>query len=237
MRQLIGNAWAWILDYGYVTWIELLSLFVHPSIAKYKTPYRSGGFNKTEIVLIPGVYEDWRFMKSIADHLHAHGYKIHVLEGLGRNRGAVETMAALATDYVRKNIQNDYLLVSHSKGGLVGKYMLIDPNASNRLKGLIALNAPFSGSIYAYLLPPLPSLRIFKPHSKILNQLAENTSRNSQIVSIYGTFDPHIPGGSFLNGAKNVQLKTKGHFKILDDKVVLKAIIDGIDYLSATASK
>jgi hypothetical protein len=45
--------------------------------------------------------------------------------------------------------------------------------------------------------------------------LAEDRDVNRRIVSVFGEFDPHIPGGSFLAGAKNVRLETGGHFRVL----------------------
>jgi hypothetical protein len=38
---------------------------------------------------------------------------------------------------------------------------------------------------------------------------------------VYGRFDPHIPEGSELVGAKNVRLETGGHFRILAHPRVL----------------
>jgi len=61
----------------------------------------------------------------------------------------------------------------------------------------------------------LPSLRIFIPNDPTILALTREAAVNPRIVSVYGRFDPHIPGGSRLDGAKNVQLDTGGHFRIL----------------------
>ena len=55
---------------------------------------------------------------------------------------------------------------------------------------------------------------------------------NRRIVSVYGLFDPHIPGGSHLEGARNVQLGTRGHFLPLSDPRVHEAILEGIGTLT-----
>ena len=47
---------------------------------------------------------------------------------------------------------------------------------------------------------------------------------NARIVSAYGSFDPHIPGGSALPGARNVILETMGHFRVLGDARVLDEV-------------
>ena len=59
--------------------------------------------------------------------------------------------------------------------------------------------------------------------------LASEEEVNARIVSVFGAFDPHIPAGSELAGAKNVQLDTGGHFRILNDPRVL----DELDALAA----
>ena len=70
----------------------------------------------------------------------------------------------------------------------------------------------------------LPSLRAFSPRNRTLNALRANLAVNSRITSIYGTFDPHIPGGSELVGATNVQLDVMGHFRILGNERLLATI-------------
>jgi len=224
VKQVIKNGYYWLLDYLYVFKMQLASIVQHDSPAQYQTDAGQ------PIVLIPGVYENWRFMRPIAKVLHAHGYDVHVIAGLGYNRKTVEEMAEVIQDYLQAQHLTHVTLVTHSKGGLIGKFLLGSITDANLLRGMIALNAPFSGSKYAYILP-VRSLRIFIPHSRILSLLALDTLSNSKIVSIYGLFDPHIPGGSMLEGAKNIRLETYGHFRIISDRKVHKAVIENIRQL------
>ena len=57
-----------------------------------------------------------------------------------------------------------------------------------------------------------------------LQSLLGHLELNEHITSIYGRFDPHIPGGSFVQGARNVQLETMGHFRPVADSRVLREI-------------
>ena len=98
---------------------------------------------------------------------------------------------------------------------------------------MVALNTPFGGSVYAYLLP-LASLRMFAPTSALLTLLSKDEAANRRIYSIYGIFDPHIPGGSFLKGATNIRLPTYGHFRIIKDRKVHEALLDAVKTLSST---
>jgi triacylglycerol lipase len=84
----------------------------------------------------------------------------------------------------------------------------------------VAVATPFAGSVYArYFLNR--SIRAFLPTEPTLALLSANAEANSRITSVFGVFDPHIPAGSRLEGAMNVQLPVYGHFRLLsDDRVI-----------------
>ena len=222
MRRLVGRAFYWWLDYVYAGFYQLFSLLDREAPVRYRHQ------NGRTVLLIPGVYENWHFMKPIAASIYAAGYDVHVLDGLGYNKGTIESMAAVVDEYISANRLDDVVLVAHSKGGLVGKYLLSSLNKSSAIKGLVAVNAPFSGSRYAYVLP-FRSLRVFIPTSPIILALAKDRIANSLITSIYSKFDPHIPGGSKLEGADNIELETRGHFTILSSPLAHQAIIKSLD--------
>lgn len=223
----IRNGFYWALDYLYVLRVQAGAL-VH------STPpasYLQGQHNLPPLVIVPGIYESWYLMKPLLNFLAAAGYPIHIVSGLGYNRGSVEEMAAIVADYIKQHNLSGYIIIAHSKGGLIGKYLLARNNENGSLRGLVAVNTPFSGSLYAYLVP-LPSIRIFTPHSKTLTNLNANLLVNKQVASIYGRFDPHIPHGSHLDGARNVQLPTYGHFRIMADNRVHQAVLEEIKNFS-----
>ncbi|WP_155852646.1 hypothetical protein [Arthrobacter sp. H14] len=128
------------------------------------------------------------------------GHPVHVVAALGYNRQSVDKMAVLVQNYLRRHDLRDVFIVAHSKGGLIGKFVMIDDfneggdDGGGRIAGMAAINTPFSGSVYAQLFL-IPSLRAFSPTNKILRMLAENRAVNSRITSIYSAWDPHIPGG------------------------------------------
>jgi alpha-beta hydrolase superfamily lysophospholipase len=133
---------------------------------------------------------------------------------LHSNSRPVADAAAHVDAYLAQHDLADVLLVAHSKGGLIGKYVMVKGASAARVRGMVAVAAPFSGSRYArYLF--LPSLRIFSPKDAVIVALARELVVNERIVSVFGEFDPHIPGGSYLTGAKNVRLDTGGHFRVL----------------------
>ncbi|MBI4899778.1 MAG: alpha/beta hydrolase, partial [Actinobacteria bacterium] len=162
-------------------------------------------------MLIPGVHERWTFMRPVADFLHGHGYDVHAVETMRYNTGSIEAMAALVDAHIEAEGIDRCVLVAHSKGGLIGKQLLVNHDPATTIRGLVALQTPFNGSSLARLLP-LPTLRMFRPESRELAELMAAAHVNRLVVSIFGSFDPHIPGGSYLQGGRNVRLETQGHF-------------------------
>ncbi|WP_193510075.1 triacylglycerol lipase [Cryobacterium sp. BB736] len=208
---------SWFLDYVYVGWWQLRHAVVRGEAAGY------GGGDRSPVLLLPGVYETWKFLRPLADELHRLGHPIHVIDDLGYNRGPVAKMAAVAQAYVDLHDLRGVSIVAHSKGGLIGKHMMMIDDRDGRIDRLVAISTPFSGSRYA-LRTPSRTLRQFSPRDKTLTMLAENLEINSRITSIYAEFDPHIPGGSELPGATNVRLPMAGHFRPIGSPEMLSVV-------------
>lgn len=146
-----------------------------------------------------------------------------MLPGLGWNTRTVTASADVVRDYLQGRDLSDVLLVAHSKGGLIGKHAMLHQDPEGRIDRMIAVATPFAGSVYARLFL-VPSIRAFSPRDRTLRMLAEQLEVNARITSIWGAFDPHIPGGSRLQGAVNVPLRTSGHFRIIGQAELLGAV-------------
>ncbi|WP_345750250.1 esterase/lipase family protein [Microbacterium rhizophilus] len=208
MIESLRRAGWWIADYAYaVVWQAR-------AFANRTDP---AGFEDgvlAPILIIPGVYESWKFLQPLAVALHDRGHPVHVVAPLRHNRRPVATGAALVADHLIHHDLRDVVVVAHSKGGLIGKHVMAIGSAGERIRGMVAVAAPFGGSRYAQLMV-IPTLRVLSPRDATIVGLARETAVNARIVSLYGRFDPHIPGGSALAGAHNVVLETGGHFRIL----------------------
>jgi pimeloyl-ACP methyl ester carboxylesterase len=213
MRPLRIAAW-WAADYAYALFWQARA------IAGRTAPdaFRSG--TATPIVVIPGVYETWRFLQPLIRAMHERGHPVFVVDALNWNDRPVIEAADLVSAFLAEHDLRGVVLVSHSKGGLIGKYVMSSGHEASRVRSMLAVAAPFGGSFYAQFML-LPSLRIFSPKNATILALAHDVSVNSRIVSIYGDFDPHVPGGSELVGAKNVRLDTGGHFRVLANPRVM----------------
>ena len=105
-----------------------------------------------------------------------------------------------------------------------------DRTADDKVAGTVADG--IGGADHAFLVAmigsPRPDARRdhghVRPDNAALLELAADVASNARIVSIYPVFDPHIPGGSALDGAVNIPIATTGHFRILGDERVIRAV-------------
>lgn len=217
---MISTLGFWLLDYIYALKWQLRAA----GHAKPPT-HHAGTPGKAPIILIPGVYEPWPFMQPLADVLEQAGYPIYFVAELGYHTISITDAAKAVRRLIDQLRLTNAVIVAHSKGGLVGKYLLSHHNQDHAISLLIAVAAPFSGSVYAQFWL-IETIRAFSPRHPDITKLQADTTVNSQIVSIYGSFDPHIPGGSYLSGATNIEVPAIGHFRILDHVVVKKTILE-----------
>ena len=186
--------------------------------------YRTASGDGVPVVLVPGVYESWRFLQPLLEALHQAGHPVHVLDVLGFNSGEVPEAALAVREYVESTGLPRVALVTHSKGGLIGKQLLAHHDDDGLVDRLVAVNAPFAGSTRARFLP-LRAVRVFVPGGPLLRELDAARSVNARITSVYSAVDPNIPGTSRLEGATNVEVDTVGHFRILSDPRAQAAVL------------
>ena len=238
VRAAVGRGRAWVLDYAYALSHQASGLLRPVDPAGYRDPAgrRGPGDDQTQgddrgparslrppVVLLPGVYERWQFMRPVADLLRDLGHPVHVVDRLRWNTAPVRTSAEHVAAYLQEHDLRDVLVVAHSKGGLIGKYAMVHLDPEQRIDRMVAVATPFGGSVYARFFL-VPSVRAFSPGDRTLRLLAEELRVNGRITSIWAEFDPHIPGGSRLEGATNVELPVQGHFRILGSPELLEAV-------------
>ena len=221
MSSLAQKAQWWALDYLYAVRWQAVGL-----ISKDRAADFASG-SERPVVVIPGIWESWHFLRPLVVPLHDRGHPVHVLTALQRNGRPVLDGATIVAEYLELNDLHDVVIVAHSKGGLIGKYAMVLPQSAKRIVEMVAVNSPFSGSRYApYLL--LPSLRAFSPRDATTVLLGKELDVNARITSVYSEFDPHIPEGSELVGAANIEVPTGGHFRILGDPATIRLVLDAV---------
>jgi triacylglycerol lipase len=212
-RYLVRHLSWWLMDYAYAGYRVMAALLRRGGMEQFLTP---GEPAAQPILLIPGVYESWRFMRPLAADLHRHGHPVHVVHGLGLNRGTIPAMAVAVAAHLRKHDLTGVVIVAHSKGGLIGKYAMVHHDHDRRICAMVTVNTPFAGSRYARWVP-LAAVRAFLPSDAILAALSVDLDVNQRITTVVSSFDPHIPRSAALPGAANAVLRTPGHFRVLRD--------------------
>jgi pimeloyl-ACP methyl ester carboxylesterase len=214
--------------------------------------------NKVPVILVPGILGKWSFLKSLGDKISHLGHPVYVVPDLGYNIFSIPTSAGklravvlsafpslghilpdiekgshAVKEVIEKNNLKGVILVAHSKGGLIGKYLLAHHNHDHKVLGLISIATPYSGSAMAKLVP-LDPIRELHADSKIIHDLDEHTNVNHQIISIYPEYDNHVwaEKGSFLEGAHNIAVPVHGHHKVVFDKEVQDIVIQSIENMT-----
>lgn len=229
------GAW-WARDYAYAG-LRVLESLRRPdaSLLAQMHEVAGGPAPRAPVILVPGVYESWAFLRRLAVAVHRDGHPVHVLPTLGHNRGPIPAAATLLGRYVVEKGLDDVVVLAHSKGGLIGKLAMLREDPEGRLRGMVTVATPFGGSPLARWVP-FPAVRAFRPTDTILMALAAERAVNARIVSVYGPFDPHIPNGSHLDGAMaNVEVRTPGHFRVLADPRLPAVVRDAVERLSGSA--
>ncbi|MBI2096838.1 MAG: hypothetical protein HYT40_01630 [Candidatus Sungbacteria bacterium] len=217
----------WVADYGYLFRGKL-----HP-IWRHTPPDHYLGYvlaHKNPVILIPGITSKWHFLKYIGDALSYQGHPVYVIKELGYMMGEVPKLARIVRDFIEERDLRNVVMVCHSKGGLVGKYILAFQNADARVKKVIAVATPFLGSHMVKLIP-YQNYKELLPESELVRDLDTKQDVNRSITSIYGFWDNHIwpTTHAHLEGAKNIQVPVYGHHKILFDQRVKDIVLTEVD--------
>jgi hypothetical protein len=221
LRWRLRVARWWVLDWVYAGVWQVRSL--GPTSPD---DYRSG--DRQPIVVLPGIYETWHFMRPLMDALHERGHPVTVVTALHHNLRPVRDSAALVMQHLADEGLENVLVLAHSKGGLIGKYAMTRDDPDGRIDRMVAVATPFGGSAYARF-APTPALRAFSVRDPTLAELMADVDANGRITSVFGVFDSMIPEGSELRGARNVRLAVGGHFRILSDPRTYRAVLDAVD--------
>ena len=170
----------------------------------------------------------------MADHISLLGHPVYIVPKLGNNIADIPASAKKVREVIEENNLKNIVIVAHSKGGLIGKYLLLHEDPDKRTKGLIAIATPFHGSSMSKFIP-LSSVQEVTHESKIIKYLREHSEVNGKIVSIIPSYDNIVwhPKGSYLEGAlQNVRVDTAGHVRMTKDKKVWNIVVEWIEKIT-----
>ncbi len=187
---------------------------------------------KPSVILLSGITFQWGVLKHLIKNITDEGFHVYVLPDMGYNFWNIEKSAARVREFIDENKLSSVAILGYSKGGIIGKYLLKNHNNDGAIKKVVSVASPFSGSKLVRVIPH-KSFGELEKKSEIIQSLLDDVSVNSLITSIYPKFDNLIlpQGGSFLKGAKNIEINSRGHHKILFHKDTKKTIMDELSSL------
>ena len=213
---------------------------------------------KVPVVLLPGIGGTWSYLKNLGDKISHQGHPVYVVPELGKNLLSIPKSArilhSLLLQLIPKKITPELIhkhaqivsqfiehhglkaavIVAHSKGGLIGKYLLAHFNQDHKVLGVIAVASPFSGSAIAKVIPH-KAYHELHSGSGVVADLVKHSEVNKFIISIYPSYDPAVwaQKGSFLEGAlANIEVPVTGHNTILDYSQVQEEVLKALDRIT-----
>ncbi|MFH0890876.1 MAG: hypothetical protein V1856_02500 [Candidatus Liptonbacteria bacterium] len=212
----------WSEDWKYIAKGELDSLRSSRPPADYLGFIKKG---YPPVILVPGITRKWGFLKSLADKISRTGYPVYAVPELGRNVIPIPRAARIIEQLLASQNIKGGILLGHSKGGLIAKYILAHSPERGRVRAVIAIATPFYGSKMARLALSRAYQEI-TPESKIIRELALHKSINRKIYSIIPIYDNLLPQhSSYLPGAHNLIVYSRGHHTILFEPKTIRLIL------------
>ena len=221
---------SWLVDSLYAGKCFITTV-IHKNPPKHYLGHVIDG--KVPVVIVPGIFSHWGFMKKIADTISLLGHPVYIVPELGYNLHDIPHSSELVHDVIVKENLKNVIIVAHSKGGLIGKYTMIHHNKDSKIIGMVSIGTPYSGSAMTKILPIQPVKELHND-SAIIKDLATHVDVNKCIVSICPEFDHYVwaQEGSRLTGAKNIIVQVHGHHKVMYDPVVIEKIVESIEQMS-----
>lgn len=207
----LGILW----DFVFSIHLHILAFVKLPSINSKKSK------NKKIVILLSGYGEPWTYMMRIKKSLSEVGFSTHEIPGFARNLKSIPEQVEIVEKFLIERGFENVTLVTHSKGGLVAKYLLQFSDQSANIQKVINIASPYGGVIWGHF--KLMNLHELKPKSAILKML-NNKKGCNKIVNIFPKVDNVVINKDSLrlpNSLKEVELNVVGHANILFSKELI----------------
>ncbi|MGO1544703.1 MAG: esterase/lipase family protein [Gulosibacter sp.] len=243
-RALV-RAWASTADSLYWTWWQARSAGMR---AQRKVRGRRAVLladpsrvdpEKPVVVALSGLMTSWEFLSPLTDGLMARGFQVAVLPQLGLNMSSVEALSAHVHRFLDTHGElQPVVFVTHSKGGLVAKRVLLDDPEGELVVGAVALAAPFAGATAARYVHGLTkfgreivTLRVGTPAQLQLEQM---DAQDHRIASIAPVYDEIVGVRGRVRGGRNRAVSSLGHNRLLSDDRVHSLVVVEINRMWET---
>lgn len=172
------------------------------------------------ILFIYGFDGYWSQAIPIAKTFLPLGYSVYCPTQIANNAIPLNTSVSLVKKYISDQQLKDFIIIGHSKGGLIAHQLLSDHQISPLIRQVITISTPYAGLPELYY--QIPHIREYIP--PVINALS--SSSLAKIANIYTEFDTTlIPANNMtLPGANNLVFPGTGHAWILQDPKFLSLI-------------
>jgi pimeloyl-ACP methyl ester carboxylesterase len=175
---------------GYSLRMALIPSFFFPIILRWFDI----GWLVGDVVIIPGFFGSWNFLRQVGDHFNHLGFRIWTIPQLGLNLSSLENSVQIVKNFLVTHHITQPIFISHSKGGLIAKSLLYDD--SIQTKYCISFSTPYQGTYLGYFY--FGHANEFIPNSTALNKLASHSTRNSRIWALYSRLDNFVLPNKYL---------------------------------------
>lgn len=231
MKKHLTKAKSWLEDHLHLV-KNMSVMYIRRNPPRHYLGYIRDG--KIPVLVLPGIFCRWAFLKPLADHISLLGHPVYILPELKNNVLDIPSAALLVEKLLLEKNLKHVVVVAHSKGGLIAKWAMVYHNPHGHLEGLVAVASPFSGSALGRLFPHYAAKEL-GADSQVVQDLAKRTEVNSRIISIIPEYDGYVwhDKGSYLEGAmENINVAVSGHIKLLRDRQVWEVIVQSVEKLS-----
>ncbi len=187
---------------------------------KNRNPPPQWSRGEKDLLVIQGLNESYVYWLTICTHLNQAGYKIHFIPFNTRN--SVKNISQELANYIRSNLSNDFSIISHSKGGIIAKYLADNyPDIHTKTAKIITIASPWSGTIFGLL--PFWYMPELLPSSPLVKELKRLPAQ--KITNLFPGIDNRIlPNSSLvLPSATNIKINIFGHTRILEASEAVEA--------------
>ena len=219
MRPITKHVRIWVREYYYFVFRFFFSI-------THRVPARWSVGEKGTVVFIPGFGARATYYWDLCDSLNKHGYKVITIPELGQNIRKVSYEAhVVAKKLMQIHHAKDVVFVTHSKGGVIAKYIL-DYHPEIQVKKCITIGAPFGGTRLSFL--KIYHLDELNPESSLIKNIHATQKNNHLIHQIIAKIDNHvIPYQSlYLQGVHIHTTSVIGHTLMSQEPEVLMAVLE-----------
>lgn len=192
--------------------------------------------DKPVVVAIPGLMSSWEFMWPLLEDLVQRGYQVAVVPQLGANLRSVAELTELVELFLESHRELwPVVFVTHSKGGLVGKRLLLDDPDVIRAVGAVTLSAPYGGANAAKVIRGLTHLGrevvTLQPGTRQQVELARMDAQDSRITALFPVYDEIVGIRSRVHGGRNRAVSSLGHNQLLGEARIHHLVAEEIDIM------